>query len=195
MNIGKREFNKLLKSLDIILNLKNRHFEKSMFYIPSDPPLKHSLTTDNINQFFSENSDLSEFEILKELLTEVINLNPNNNSGLFSIYRLLAEKAKFEGNTLYTDYAKKAFKYYALRQLSGWRNSNGESLYLQVICRKQDLCNKCQHLDNMIYSENDFIRVLPIPVEKCTNEYLCPSALSVMSERLYFKLKEENKLF
>lgn len=194
MKIGKRQLNKIVKSLDRILNLRNVEYIESIFSMRLDPPLNHNLTIESINQFFYANTHLSEFEILNELLSEIININPNNYSRLFSIYCLLAEKAKSEGNILYTKYSKLAFKYYALRQLRGLKDCGETSFYMYLICRPTTSCSECQHLDNKVFSADVFLDELPIPTEKCTNEYLCSCTLTAISENAYLRFKKEKRI-
>lgn len=195
MSISKRQANSLLKSLDTILNLKNLELIETIFSMRLEPSLKHNLTEEKVNQFFLANTHLNEFEILDKLFSEIIFLNPNNNSGLFSIYGLLAQKAKNEGNLKYMNYAKLTYKYYALRQLNSSRDSSRKSLYINVICRSSDMCNQCQHLDNMVFSESEFLNELPIPVEKCTSDYLCSACLTAIDENVYERLKNRNEIF
>ncbi|MGB4400174.1 MAG: hypothetical protein WBJ10_12460, partial [Daejeonella sp.] len=143
-----------------------------------------------LRRIVDEIPDCSEFDVFQMVLEPVIQSNPNNYSGLFSCYDLLARCGKKHSYKGYFDYHKLSFRYLLLRNIRGLKNSGSTGFYVEILGRP-DTCSKCKHLEGKVYKSEDILEEMPIPNEDCTRDSMCCSTFLVMTERRFLRSTED----
>jgi hypothetical protein len=147
---AKNIFNALKKIGVSMLNLAND--------TPFSYPIRnYSLTLEEVQDVLSENTNFSNYDLLKHFLLQVMHKNQNDDLALFVCYELLGKYGKMHNVESYQEHFEKAMHYHLKWQLT--------QEFAMVLSDRG--CCQCVHLNDSIFKSSEVLRDFPLKAKQC----------------------------
>ncbi len=147
------------------------------------------LSSDDVISLVKENPELDKYELLRLVLSDVIEKNRTDHFALMGIYYVLAWAAFENENPDHFLLTQKGINANLMMQYNptlAEQNKDFVKTFVRVIPDNNSSCDKCKKLAGINYDVNDFLDDLPIPVKGCTKENgICIALGHIMTEMRY----------